>query len=104
MLYSGVCLNVMASVISGVVQINTKISQKMLQDVKNIKGNDYVDEGVVSAEGVNAQSRRNQKSSPPSYFTDIFYKHKSEPLPNNEVLDLVSKPALIDEKKEQHTH
>lgn len=43
----------------------------MLNDIKNIKSDEYIDEGVVQTDGVTALSKR-IKSAAPSYFTDIF--------------------------------
>ena len=47
LLYLGISLNLSASGISAMQQVNNKISTRLLKDLQDIQKNRYIDEGVL---------------------------------------------------------
>jgi hypothetical protein len=45
LIWIGICLNMISTVLSSFEQINKTISKKLLRDIMNIKNGNYVDEG-----------------------------------------------------------
>jgi len=47
LIWFGICLNMISTVLSSFEQMNKTISKKMLRDIMNIKNGNYVDEGEM---------------------------------------------------------
>jgi O-antigen/teichoic acid export membrane protein len=45
LIWIGICLNMVSTVLSSIEQMNKNISKKMLKDIINIKNGNYIDEG-----------------------------------------------------------
>ena len=45
LIWIGICLNMVSTVLSSIEQMNKNISKKMLRDIINIKNGNYIDEG-----------------------------------------------------------
>lgn len=45
LIWAGICLNMISTVLSSFEQMNKTISKKMLRDIMNIKNGNYIDEG-----------------------------------------------------------
>jgi hypothetical protein len=59
MIWVGVGLNVLASLLHAYEQNNNNISAKLLEDINLIKNNKYVDEGII----VNTDNKHNDNSN-----------------------------------------
>ena len=59
LIWVGVGMNVAASLIHSIEQINNSMSQKLLKDIMAIRENKYVDEGIL----IESESNKNKETS-----------------------------------------
>jgi len=93
MIWSGVGLNSLASFIYIVINSNSKINNTLLSNIKNIKSNNYIDEGGIefdkkslsapTPQAITPAPRKNE--SVPFSMTTI---HKQPKMEDNVVIDI----------------
>jgi hypothetical protein len=62
LIWSGIGVNVLASLIHSYEQVNNNVSIKLLKNIENIRKNNYIDEDVLIDLSENNNSTKNNKN------------------------------------------